>query len=211
MPAKKMNFISLIEKLEEEFGDDKLVRKNGTILYGPGTIPKCRHMVFRGLEEEYIKEFVLDEYKLKFPPEYLELLRHLNGANLLNIKISFEAKKRFKAKKEKIEFAHSLLCLYGIPHTPPMGRPIDMEEPFDMRVEDYARHPEIPEQWLKCGRYANGGDAGNDTDIFIDTETEKVYSVNKNEKEIVSEWDSLDECLCSLWDLLSKAQTEQSM
>lgn len=194
-----MKIIDRIERIKEEYSDDYVVRKNGTLLLGLGKIPNCRHMIFKGLELRNLNEYIISEYKLNFPPEYAEFLQYANGANLAKVKIK---------SSSGVEFAYNLLSIYGLPLTPPFGRPLDMEEPYDMRVEDLARHPNLPKSWLKCGSYIRDNDIHKDVDIFINTEDGRVYACYKNECKIVDEWDCLDECLCNIFDALSTAPRE---
>lgn len=189
-----MKFIELLKQLQEEYVDNHIVRKNGTILLAPGEMPKCKHMLFPALEEKLIKEFLIDEYELEFPKEYLEFLKEFNGANLFHEII----------KKSKFSFAYPYLVLFGLPRTQPFGRPFDMEEPFDIRIEDFDnRHKNVPSFYLKCGCYCVHGDSRS-IDIFIDTKTGKVSSYYRDTDTIVSVWENIDECLYRLFEELSR-------
>lgn len=194
-----MKFIEIIDELKQNYYNDSTVRKNGTVLLGLGSIPNCRHMIFKGLKKEYVEEYILSEYLTRFPKEYIKLLEYANGMNLMRVKIICS---------NGNSFAYNMFTVYGLPLTPPFGRPFDMEEPFDLRIEDLARHKDIPSHWLKCGRYIKDGDIKNDIDIFIDTNSEKVYSCYKNENHIVDSWISLDECLCSIYNSLLRTKLE---
>ena len=190
-----MEFINILNNLKSQYADDCILRKNETLLLGPGKIPKSRYMLFKPLNDEYIDQFLVSQYKNEFPKEYIEFLKYSNGADLYTVKI----------KSGKFEYAYNLFTIYGLPLTQPFGRPFDMEEPFDIRVEDLARHDDIPATWLKCGKYIKEYDMNTINDIFIDTETLKVYSCVKNEKDIIDSWNSLDECFCSIFDYLSES------
>lgn len=194
-----MKIIDRIERIKEEYADDYIVRKNGTLLLEPGKIPNCRHMIFTPLEQEYIDEYLIAEYELPFPPEYIKFLRYANGANLLNVKV---------IASEGFEFAYGLLKIFGLPRLPTSVRAQEMEEPYDVRIEDLARHPELSKSWLKCGTYVRDNDLDKDADIFIDTKDGKVYSCYRKKNKVIDQWDSLDECLCDLFDTLSKAPRE---
>lgn len=186
-----MKFVEMLNNLMKDYSEHCLVRKNGTVLLEPGKIPKCRHMLFPPLSEGHIKEFLLDEYKLVFPEGYLEFLRSYNGANLHWERIAMNG----------FEFAHSMLVLYGLPRTQPFGRPFDMEEPFDIRIEDFDnRHKNIPSNYLKCGSYCRKNEEKENVDIFIDTKTGLVKSFIRNTDTLVGEWDNIDVCLCQLFE-----------
>lgn len=183
-----MRVFKLIDELKEQYKDDLIIRKNETMLLGPGKIPKARHMLFKGLTTELISEFLIIPYKNKFPSEYEEFLKYSNGASLFMIKI----------RRGKLEFAGCYLTILGLPRTQPFSRPMDMEEPFDIRIEDLARHEEIPNTWLKCGRYKTQSGFGNEADLFIDTVSGQVFSCRLKEKDIIESWEDLDDCLCDI-------------
>lgn len=186
-----MKFIEILNSLMKNYSENCLVRKNGTILLGPGNIPKCRHMLFPPLSEEYIKKFLLDEYNLVFPKDYLEFLLSFNGANLCSERVEING----------FEFAHSMLVLFGLPRTQPFGRPFDMEEPFDIRVEDFDnRHKNIPLHYLKCGTYCHKSKEKESIDIFIDTKSGQINSFIRNTDILISKWKNIDECLCQLFE-----------
>lgn len=192
--------IRRLEALKSEYADNNTVRENGTLLLGPGTIPRSRHMLFVGLEDELINDYLVAEYKLPFPEAYKDFLRYSNGANLFTVKINFISSGN--------SFASNLFTIYGLPRTDPFSRPDCMEEPYDLRVEDLGRHKKLPKTWLKCGAYYKDCNLDVRTDIFIDTESCKVYSCNKNECEIIDSWDNLDECLCAIFDSFKDCRNE---
>ena len=155
-------------------------------------------MLFKPLSDEHIEEYLIKQYNNKFPKDYIEFLKYSNGANLNTVKM----------KTDKFSFASSLFIIFGLPRTPPFNRPFDMEEPFDMRIEDLARHKELPKTWLKCGTYIRNYNFNIQNDIFIDTKTNKVYACIKNKKDIVDSWDNLDECFCSILDSFANSKLE---
>lgn len=193
-----MLFFDYIETLKEFYKNDVIIRKNGTMLLGIDKIPKCRHMLFNPLTDELITSFLTSEYKGKFPKEYIDFLQYSNGANLYTVKL----------KTEKFEFAHSMFVIFGLPRTKPFDRPSDMEEPFDLRVEDLGRNNKIPKTWLKCGTYVKNYDFKIQNDIFIDTETNNVYSCIKNQNKIMDTWDNLDSCFCSIFNSIIDSKSE---
>lgn len=186
-----MEFFNLLNSLKEKYKDELIIRKNGTILFGQGKIPKTNHMLFKGLKQEYIDEFLIDAYKNKFPEEYIEFLKYSNGADLFWVKLK---------SVHGFDFASTLFTILGLPLTPPYERASDMEEPFDIRVEDLARHENTPKTWLKCGNYYRNYNLHTQTDIFIDTTSGKVYACEKNKCEVLEEWGTLDECFCSIFN-----------
>lgn len=193
-----MKFIKYIQNLKDEYRKNFIVRGNGTLLLGPDKIPNCRHMLFQPLMDNYIQSYLVSEYKNSFPKEFIEVLKCSNGANLYSVKLNSEG----------VSFAHSMFVIFGLPLTSPFGRPFDREEPFDIRVEDLARHDEISDKWLKCGTYIKEYNFNIQNDIFIDTETNQVYACEKNRNTVVDSWTSLDNCFCSIFEMLSDSMYE---
>ncbi len=197
-----MKVFSLIDNLKAIYENNKTVRKNNTVLLCPGTIPKAKHMLFQGLSQDIIDEYLIDSYKNIVPPQYIEFLKYSNGGTFYMYKVQSERKVGLKTKK--IEFASSGLTIFGIPRTPPYERAIDMEEPFDIRIEDLRRHKAIPKSWLGVGRYhinEIGSDtAGIEASLFIDCDSQKAYACVVDEYTIIEEWNSFDECLCNIFD-----------
>ncbi|MBE6635436.1 MAG: SMI1/KNR4 family protein [Ruminococcaceae bacterium] len=188
-----MEFFKILDSLKEQYKDDMIIRGNGTILLSPRGVPRARHMLFKPLDDEFIEKFLISQYVYKFPKQYIEFLKYTNGADLCNTKMWHNI------KKKKIPTTSGLFTIFGLPKTPPFARTADMEEPFDMRIEDLGRHDDIPDSWLKCGTYKRNYDFYNVCDIFIDTETEKVYACVRNQKDIVDSWNNLDECFCKVF------------
>ena len=199
-----MKFIDFLSNLKETFSDNYIIRKNDTVLLGPDKIPKSKHMLFKPLVNEYVNEYLIAHFSnLDFPKEYIDLLKFSNGANLFGIKIV----------AGKFSFANYMFVILGLPLTPPFERSLDMEEPYDIRVENLARHKMIPKNWIKCAIWNEIKNLGNDepTDIFIDTITHKVFACKKNQCDILYEWNSLDECFCSIVESFKDLQNEYQM
>lgn len=197
-----MRFIKILEELKQSYKNNIKTRNNGTLLLGPGTIPRSEHMLYAPLTDNVINEYLISQYKFAFPKEYIELLKYSNGADLCIVKMWHNI------KGKKIPTASVLLSIFGLPMKPPFARPQDEEEPFDVRIEDLARNDKIPEHWLKCGCYDRGYDFNNLYDIFIDTNTGKVYSTIKNKADILDSWESLDNCLCDIYASFSDRKSE---
>ena len=194
-----MEFFKILDSLKEQYKDDMTIRKNETILLSPGEVPRAKHMLYKPLEKRIIDSFLVSQYTHRFPRSYLEFLSYSNGADLCTVKMWHNIKDKRKRIK-RIPTACGLFTIFGLPRTQPYGRPPEMEEPFDMRIEDLARHKDIPNEWLKCGTYYRNYDfRAHRTDIFIDTRDEKVYACVKNQKEILESWNNLDECFCSVY------------
>lgn len=188
-----MKFFKILNALKEEYKENMKVRTNGTILLAPGSAPVARHMLFDPLDDKLIEEYLASQYSYKFPSMYRYFLKYTNGANLCTVRMWHTIKKR------RIPTASGLFTIFGLPRTQPFGRPAEMEEPFDVRIEDLRRHKNIPDTWLKCGTYTRNFDFHSRTDIFIDTTDEKIYACIDNQNSIVDSWSNLDECFCSVF------------
>lgn len=188
-----MKFFKILESVKEQYKDDMIIRDNGTILLMPRVVPRARHMLFKPLDDNLIEEFLISQYVHRFPRTYVEFLKYTNGANLCTTKVWHTI------KKKRIPTAGVLFTIFGLPRTQPYGRPPEMEEPFDMRIEDLGRHDDIPSAWLKCGTYTRNYDMNSETDIFIDPKDEKVYACIRNQNVIVDSWNNLDDCFCSIY------------
>ena len=197
-----MKFLKLLDELKVQYANDMKIRENGTILLMPRTVPRARHMLFKPLTEELINEYLISQYVHKFPAEYAEFLKYTNGANLFTVKLWHTI------KKKRIPTAGGLFTIFGLPRTQPYGRPDEMEEPFDVRIEDLSRHKDLPNTWMKCGTYTRNYDMHTENDIFIDTETSRVYACIRREDIIVDSWESLDECFCTIFSSFSDMKDE---
>ena len=197
-----MEFLNIIRELVKEYDGNIIRRKNNTLLLGPGDMPRCRHMLYAPLTKEYYDVHLIKQYKNKFPEEYLYLLEHVNGFELLKVRL---------LSQRVGFFASSILIIFGLPVTPPYSRQPDMEEPFDIRVEDnLRRHPQTPVSWLKCGHFTKNYNFKVKYALYIDTESGKVYSIIANAKKfkIEDEWESLDNCLCSIYNAYKDCEEE---
>lgn len=189
-----------IESLKEEYKNDIRTRRNGTVLLGSDqSLPLySRHMLFKPLSQELIEEFLINEYVYTVPKQYITFLKYSNGISL------FTTKRKIRGYR----IARPTFTVYGIPRTQPFGRASEMEEPFDVRVEDLGRHNDIPDNWLKCGSYTKDTDFNTTFDIFVDTATERVYSCIRKDSKVVCEWNDFDSCLCELFDILKYTKVE---
>lgn len=192
-----MKFIEKLEKIIEQYKDDTVERTNGTRLLGPGKIPKSRHMLFKPLTKEAINDELITQYKNKFPEQYIKILMYTNGASLYTVRLN----------TEKYCIAHNMLTIFGLPRNPPYSRP-DGEEPYSLKVEDLGRHAEISKKWLKCARCTRNYVFGRTIEVFIDTESQKTFLVERNTNNILEAWNNLDDCLCSILDELINCEEE---
>lgn len=195
-----MKIIDYLENLKEDFKDDTVTRKNGTLLLAPGRVAKSKHRLFRQLPEEILNDYLIAACRNPFPEQYAEFLRYSNGASLFCV--------RLKSDNADSGFVVSMLEIFGLPFTPPQQRAKDMEEPYDVRIETLRRGDKISDKWLKCGVFFKKCDFHNRMDIFIDTVTQKVYSCEDRKDKINDEWNSLDECLCEIFDSLKDLPEE---
>ncbi len=196
-----MKIISMIDELKAQHAEHITIRKNGTILINVDTIPKAQHMLFEGLTDALIEKYLSAAYKNKLPNEYVELLKYTNGMALFMFKIqtTTQIKKGRKTEEKVLEFAGTNLSVFGLPRTQPFGRALDMEEPYDVRIEDLRRHDSIPDSWLQVGRYVFKHSMGGEASIYIDCDTQKVYATLLDDFEVIEGWDSFDTCLCDLF------------
>ncbi len=208
-----MKVFKKIDALKELYANDSLIRNNGTVILAPGRMPAFKHMLFKPLTQELIDEYLIAEYKNKFPEQYIEFLKYSNGAQLYVYKILSSAKP--KRRMPPIYFASIALNINGLPRTPPFGRTPDMEEPFDLRIEDLRRHDDVPDTWLKVGRYTKNQKGneivGDQYDIFIDCVTQETYGCLVDHFVLDQKWPSLDDCLCAVMDMVSEYNSEYRM
>lgn len=193
MDNSDMEIFSLVDQLKKEHRTLTVIRKNGTLLLNPGKIPKAQHMLYKPLTSELVDEYLTKAYKNALPVQYKQFLGYSNGMDLF----------MFKILAGKFAFAGSNIIIYGLPRTKPFGRPVDMEEPFDVRIEDLRRHKNIPDTWLRVGTYRLKYELGGEADMYIDCNSQRVFATKRDQCGIEEQWDSFDLCLC---DLFQRAQ-----
>lgn len=198
MDNDRMRIMSLIDDLKKEYRNNAILRRNETLLLNPGKIPKAQHILYKPLPYDLIDEYLVQVYSNTLPTQYIEFLKYSNGLELF----------MFKILTGKFEFAGSNLTLYGLPRTKPFDRPVDMEEPFDIRVEDLRRHDDIPNTWLRVGTYQLKYELGGEADIYIDCDSQRVFSTKRDKCSIEEQWDSFDICLCDLFYRAQKSHSE---
>lgn len=198
-----MKFFKIVDKIIKENKDNTIVRKNGTLLIEPLGIPKSRHMIFKPIGDRAVKEIFIGDYKNEFPKEYIKLLKKYNGLSIYNHKIVL-LNSIDKRTKKPMEFAGHGLTLFGLPCRPPFERPRDEEECYDIRIEDLRKHDNIPDTYLKIGVYRRCDEWNSTTEIMVDTVSHRVYAFEREDDKIQAEWDNLDDCLCDIYEKVSK-------
>ena len=192
-----MKFLNRIEELKNSYTDDRRGIRDRGLLLGTfkNTPPLAEHILFQPMPQE-IQEDLIGRYRRKFPKELPELYEYINGAMLF----------WSSRKVGKFQIAVQYLSIYGVPLT--FDR--TQIEPFNISIEDLNRPDGTTDTWLKFGAYSLPDDRNKRWDLFADTETGQVYSVeNRIPSCVVHErWSSIDECLCGIFDLLL-SYTEQ--
>ena len=183
-----MVFFEKLDELKEKYKNNTLTCPNGTQVLEPGKIPRGRHFIYAPLPQDMMDEWLIQSYSNQFPRSYAELLRHANGVSLYMMRL----------KHEKFTLAHAFLTVFGLPLTPAQYREVNGEEPFDVRIEDLGRHPDIPRGWLKFGVCAPPEYNFSHIELFIDTQSEEIFACKKEHSEILWHWKNLDSCLCEL-------------
>lgn len=187
-------FVEKIKALDAQFSAEKIKQQENCTLYGvfEKTPPLAKHIVFAAMSEELIQHLI-DSYNRTVPAELLTLYRSMNGCNLF-----WES---YLSEKYNIALPMNRFSVYGIPLT---FR--ERVEPFNISIEDLNRPQGTPQSWLKFGCfYKPNVDFSTRFDLFADTDISAVYAVEHGiETCVVSEqWDSIDTCLCAVFDLLS--------
>lgn len=193
-----MKFVEKIKKLCDSYDLKQCGKKDRARLYGvyENTPPLAEHIVFEPMPT-HIMQRMVDNYKLDFPKELLELFKNMNGAEF------FWTIKYMGAKKIRIPV--SKLTIYGIPIT----NEREHLEPFNISVEDLGRPKGTPEEWLKFGSYYRPERLSERLDLFANTKNGKVYAIEHDRENccVEQEWDSIDECLCGIFDLLIEKES----
>lgn len=189
-----MNFLGRIDLLRTSYNCGDCKEQDNAMLYGIyiSTPPLAKHIVFMPMTAAVMQKLTIS-YKRVFPPELLMLYRTMNGGDLF-----------WTARvigKRNIRIALPRLSIYGVPLTSDRKH----IEPYNICIEDLNRPNGTPDSWLKFGSYYRPENLSCRRDLFIDTETKLIYAVlhGGNECIIMDTWDSLDSCLCYIFDLLS--------
>ena len=185
-----------VEKLTElQRSNSVKVQANGTKLVGipEQTPPLANHYIYAPMFSN-LRKHLIESYQRTIPGQLLEIYEAANGCNL------FWRCMEIGRKKFKIPVAQ--LSVFGVPGG---TNTVDTIEPYNISVEDLNRPANTPVTWLKIGSYRDFSDTQPvEYDLFTDVETGKVYSVIRNFSVCRTEhmWDSIDECLCTLFDTI---------
>lgn len=190
-----MHFFKKCEKFIKMNQEDQVIQSNGTILLNVKNRLKAKHIIHKGINVDYINKYLVNGYKNVFPENYILFLNKFNGMALFRVKITVAP---------NIAFEHARLLLFGLPLKTYSERTVDEDEPFDIRVQDQLdRHKEIPNHWLKIGQYNKNIETELTYDIYIDTDSGKIYLSEYKKYKVDYTWDDLDKCLCDLFDSLT--------
>ena len=192
-----MQFFDRLENLKEQYKDDCIVQPHGAVRMHPGVFPNARHTLFKPLTDEIIEEYLVKEYVPPFPEDIKELLKYTNGAHLFGVELKYPNRKPKWSRQKGYSLSGIRLSLLGLPGVPPMMRGLDRLEPADIRVEDI-EHWGFNEKCLKFGFY-EPHELGKDRyDLYHSVENSHIWMCNKD--VVVREWDTMDDCLCGLFD-----------
>lgn len=191
-----MKFIDKVCKLKAGYDESRCERRDKTILYGlsPKVPPIADHIIHDPMPDDVMKNMV-ENYMLEFPAQLLEIYREMNGASLF-----CDAEDR-AFRKNIVRIPIFRFSIYGTPLT------YDRKhmEPFNISIEDLNRPEGTPKHWLKFGSYSEPKSKYECVDLFADTTSGEVFALeNRSPKcEILESWNSIDDCLCAVFDLLS--------
>ena len=182
----------LIETFKTERSAEFWISKNGTINLGkdPEKPLFSYHSFYTPIKNDNLLPYLEQAYKLPFPQQLLSFYSFSNGADLFTAKVMSLVVADY--------FANPCLSIYGLSDRSPDGHP------GDIRTEGLARGKKIPKEWLKCGHFSPLPFSDIYYDIFIDTTDEHIYMTKKRESVVIREFDSFDECYCSLFDELDQ-------
>lgn len=183
-----MEFLDRIRHFSGETALDKYAA-----LYGceQPTVRTAMHIVFHPMPAE-MAVHLEESYKQPFPQELLALYRHMNGAELFRTLLPIG--------NTGITVPFSCFSVYGVPWDTDRKHVY----PFNLSIEDLNRVPGTPHGWLKFGAFSMPDDLNFRMDLFFDPENRNVHSIVHNAPsfQILETWQTLDICLCSIFDRL---------
>lgn len=187
-----MIFLRKLHNIIDTYDSQSCCVRDNAFLFGVCVPPPlAKHIVFAPMPDD-VKQNLISAYRCTIPTELLDLYSAMNGANL------FWAVRLVGKKNTRIPFSN--LSIYGVPLT------WDREhiEPFNISIEDLNRPKGTPDNWLKFGSYYRPKNTDNRLDLFVDTTTNAVFAVEHDYTEccVLENWNSIDDCLCYLFDLL---------
>jgi hypothetical protein len=197
-----MKFIEKMEQLCKSYRAEDTQLRGTLYLYGVNTFdpkpPLAEHFVFSPMPKTVMEDFV-DYYAYPVPEQLLTVYRYMNGVNMF-WKVNY-----FGKKKTRIPIG--TFYIYGVPD-PYDPRQI---EPFNIKIENLNRPKNAPEYMLHFASFYRPGDFDTRYNLFVDTQTQAVYSIENGSKhwEVIDTWDSIDDCLCDVFDLLSASYLKE--
>jgi hypothetical protein len=199
-----MRFIEKMEQLRQSYRAEDTQLRGTVYLYGVNTFdpkpPLAEHLVFSPMPKRVMEDLVND-YVYPFPEQLLTLYRYMNGA-IMFWKVLYLG-------KDRTRIPNNSFAIYGLPdpHDP------RQLEPFSIKIEDFRNRPgDAPRHMLKFGGFYRQGDLSRTLYyLFVDTQTQAVHSIEHGSKkwEIIDTWDSIDDCLCEVFDLLSASYLKE--
>lgn len=188
-----LKFVEKLHILIDKYTAVECGMRDNAFLYGicNPSPPLAEHIIFSSMPED-VMQGMINAYKLEFPQELLDLYGVMNGANLF-WSVDYIGKK-------KIRIPFNYLSIYGIPLTYDRMH----IEPYNISIEDLNRPRETPDNWLKFGSYQSLENSSIRFDLYVDTDTDHVFSVEHGIKicTVTESWKSIDECLCFLLDTM---------
>ncbi len=189
-----MRFLTLLSQLAEKYKGDITFLDNQTRLLGSHEPPKIAdHFIYAPTPEPVIQHLV-QSYRRQFPDELQELYAYANGIDM------FRAMRKIS---NEISLPASKISVYGVP----IYADRKHIEPINISLEDLNRCPDTPESWLKfgCSREFCQGEFAKEFDLYVDTDDGAAYRVGCNcaSLSIANVWQSIDDCLCNLFDVES--------
>ena len=190
-----MTFPDKIHALIQSYDSDACEVHRNVVLYGVNKTPPpiADHFIFTPMSESLIQE-LKESYEGEIPQTLIDIYRVMNGAQLFSTTRYSEAVKRY--------LPYFQLSIHGVQ----IRYPENMYVQYDISVEDSESPDGTPMSWLMFAGYYKPGDSHVMYDFFVDTNTGKVYSQVHHDLQCktVESWDSIDECLCSIFDILSE-------
>ena len=188
-----MDFVDRLTALLQNSKKNTALSDNGVRLLYPTreTPPLAKHYIFPPMPQA-IQQKLIQSYRRPFPEELLEIYNIANGMMLFweRIPVEYEG--------TKLVLAHAKISVFGVPITHDRKH----MEPSNIVLEDFDRMTKYPESWLKFGAATdiieNRGRA--EYCLYFDTECNSVYMIDRSNHSEYGRWQSIDKCLCELYD-----------
>lgn len=195
-----MRFLTLLTDLIEKNGSNVVCTDNGVRLLAPQAPPQiAEHFLYRPMPEAVLLHLITS-YRRTFPEELLEFYTYANGLDLF---------RTMRKITDEISLPASRLSVYGVPLLSDRKH----LEPFNISLEDLHHGPGTPDHWLKFGYFRDifRGETRGEYDLYADTEDGKAYQTECDSPSLstVRCWQSIDACLCDLFEYLSKLRNQK--